>query len=161
MYYTHLINRYVNLKTERKYLHIIHSTIVNGCIITHCITFCNRNNCSCGESRKQYFTGKPGYRGYTSPQRLELRTDRPRCAQDSGTEFTVACQIGIRQLNNISNILSFPFVQKAFRAYLDAVDMRAAQVCDGNYTVNYVEKQFYAVDLPRARIPVKRNERSA
>lgn len=32
------------------------------------------------------------------------------------------------------------FAQKAFGAYLDALDTRAAQVCDGNYAVNYVEK---------------------
>lgn len=114
--------------------------------------FCNRVIallCSRGENRKQHFTGKRGHRGHTSPQRLEFGTDRPRCAQDPGIyiqKFTTsrAGEIGIR-LNNISESHTFPvpfFVQKAFRAYLDAVDMRAAQVCDGNYTVNYVEKQF-------------------
>lgn len=109
-------------------------------------------NSSRGESRKQYFIGEPGHRGYTSPERLEFGADRPRRAQDSGIEFTVACRIRIQQLNNISSILSYLFAfQTAFRAYLDAVDMRAAQVCDGNYTVNYVEKQFCGGQTRRAR----------
>jgi len=100
-------------------------------------------NSSRGESRKQYFIGEPSHCGYTSPERLEFRADRSRRAQDSGIEFTIACGIRIQQLNNISNSFLFSFCsQTAFRAYLDAVDMRVAQVCDGNYTVNYVEKQF-------------------
>ncbi|XP_029659069.1 uncharacterized protein LOC115233004 isoform X5 [Formica exsecta] len=38
---------------------------------------------SCGESRKQYFTGKPSHRGHTLSQRLEFRADRLRCSQNS------------------------------------------------------------------------------
>lgn len=88
---------------------ILLATIVNRAVIVHStlVRWCNFSR---GESRRQYFIGEPGHHGYTSSERLEFRAGRPRRAQNSGIEFTIACRMRIQQLNNISGMLfSLPF----------------------------------------------------